>query len=120
MTWKCLADYNSAMKRAPRAVAMDFESRLGFLARMVEFPRRVLMAHRLFYAGIILYMAPSIWRMFLRPVTMLSDFPITVLALTLTLVGFLLCWLNGKAVWLLLPCDALLILIAVLCIFGRS
>jgi len=107
-------------RRVARPGDVDFESRLGFAKLMLEFPRRVLIAHRLFYAGIILSMAPNIWRMFLRPVTMLSDSPATVLALTVTLVGFLLCWVKSKAVWLLLPCDALLILITVLYIFGRS
>lgn len=77
------------------------------------------MAHRVLYAGIILYMAPSIWRMVLQPVIMLSDFPATVLALTVTLAGFVLCWLKGKGVWLLLLCDALLILVAALYFFGR-
>ncbi|HYJ03817.1 MAG TPA: hypothetical protein VEX43_01700 [Chthoniobacterales bacterium] len=65
-------------------------------------------------------MAPTIWRMFLRPVTMLSDFPATVFVSTLILAGFLLCWLNGKAVSLLLVCDALLILFAGLYFVGRS
>jgi uncharacterized protein YjeT (DUF2065 family) len=87
---------------------------------MVGFPQSVLLAHRLLFAGLILYMAPTIWRMFLRPVTMLSDFPATVFASTLILAGFLLCWLKGKAVWLLLACDALLILLAGLYFTGRS
>ena len=86
---------------------------------MLEFPRPVLIAHRVLYAGIILYMAPSIWRMVLQPVIMLSDFPATVLALTVTLAGFLLCWLNGRALWALLLCDALLIPIAALYFWGR-
>jgi hypothetical protein len=99
---------------------LHFETRLGFIDLMMEFPRPVLMAHRLFYGGIILYMAPSIWRMFLRPVTMLTDFPATGLASTVILVAFLSCWLNGKASWLILPCDALLILSAVSYFFARS
>jgi hypothetical protein len=57
--------------------------------------------------------------MVLKPVIMLSDFPATVLALTVTLAGFLLCWLNGRVVWLLLLCDALLFLIAALYFRGR-
>lgn len=77
------------------------------------------MAHRVLYAGIILYLAPSIWRMFLQPVIMLSDFPATVFALAVPLAGFLLCWLNGKALWLLLVCDALLILFAALYLWAR-
>lgn len=85
---------------------------------MAEFPWRILRAHRLFYTAIILYMSPNIWRTFLRPVTMLSDFPLTVLALTVILIAFVLCWLNGKAVWLLLPCDAILILMVVFYFFG--
>ena len=87
---------------------------------MVEFPPSVLRAHRLIYCAIIFYTSPNIWRMFLRPVTMLSDFPVTVLALTVILIAFPLCWLSGKAVWLLLPCDAILMLMAVFYFFGRS
>ena len=103
---------------APASV-VDFRSRLGFVALMLEFPWPVLMAHRVLYAGIILYVAPSIWRMFLQPVIMLSDFPATGLALTVTMAGFLLCWLNGRTLRLLLLCDALLILIAALYFSGR-
>jgi uncharacterized protein YjeT (DUF2065 family) len=77
------------------------------------------MAHRVLYAGIILSMAPSIWRMVLQPVIMLSDFPATVVALTVMLAGFLLCWLSGKALWLLVLCDVLLILIVALYFWGR-
>jgi len=86
---------------------------------MMEFPRSILLAHRFLFAAVILYNAPSIWRMFLRPVTMLSDFPATVFASTLILAGFLLCWLNSKAVWLVLACDALLIPFAALYFWGR-
>lgn len=89
------------------------------LGSMLEFPRPVLWAHRLLYAGIIVGMAPSFWRMVLQPVIMLSDFPATALALTVTMAGFVLCWLKGKALWLLLLCDALLILIAALYFLGR-
>ena len=77
------------------------------------------MAHRVCYVGIIVFMAPSIWRMILQPVIMLSDYPATVVALTVTLAGFVLSWLKGKVVWLLLLCDALLILIAALYFWGR-
>jgi hypothetical protein len=64
-------------------------------------------------------MAPSIWRMVLQPVIMLSDFPATVVALTVTLAGFLLCWLKGWALGALLLCDALLFLIAALYFWGH-
>ena len=77
------------------------------------------MAHRVLYAGIILFMAPSIWRMFLRPVIMLSDFPATVLALTVTLAGFIICWLQGRVLWALLLCDALLLALAGLYFWER-
>lgn len=77
------------------------------------------MAHRGVYSGIVLSMAPGIWRMFLQPVTMLSDFPATVLVLTVILAGFLFSWLNGVAPWLLLLCDALLILIGALYFLWR-
>ena len=86
---------------------------------MWEFPRPVLMAHRVLSAGIIVSMAPSIWRMILQPVIMLSDYPGTVVALSVTLAGFVLSWLKGKIVWLLLLWDALLILIAALYFWGR-
>jgi uncharacterized protein YjeT (DUF2065 family) len=86
---------------------------------MLEFPRPVLMAHRLLYAGIVLSMAPSIWRTFVQPVTMLSDFPATVFTLTVIVAGFLFCWLKGGTLWLLLLCDGLLILIAALYFWGR-
>lgn len=77
------------------------------------------MAHRVLSAGIIVSMAPSIWRMILQPVIMLSDYPGTVVALSVTLAGFVLSWLKGKIVWLLLLWDALLILIAALYFWGR-
>jgi hypothetical protein len=96
-----------------------FSARMGFVALMMEFPRPVLWAHRLFFAGAILYMAPSIWRMFSQPVTMLSDYPATVFASTLILAGFVFCWLPERARWLLLLCDGLLILIAARYFFGR-
>jgi hypothetical protein len=86
---------------------------------MMDFPRPILIAHRVLYAGIILSMAPTIWRMFLQPVIMLSDFPVTALALAVTLAGFLFCWLNGRALWALLLCDALLISLAGLYFWGR-
>ena len=85
---------------------------------MAGFPHSLVLAHRLLFAGLICYMAPTIWRMFLRPVTMLSDFPAQLFASTLILAGFLLCWLRGKAVWLLLACDALLVVFAGLYLFG--
>jgi hypothetical protein len=101
------------------AGAVDFESRLGFVAVMSEFPRPVLLAHRFLYAAIILFMARDFWRTFLQPVTMLSDFPATVLALIVTLAGFVFCWLKGRVLWLLLLCDGLLISIAALYFWGR-
>lgn len=82
---------------------------------MEEFPRPVLVAHRLLFAAFLIYMASTLWSLLLRPVTMLSDFPITVFALVLALFGLLLTWVNGfNANRLLLVCDALLIMLAVL------
>lgn len=120
-SWQCAAkrDEDFADINPGRLSVVDFRSRLGFVAVMLEFPRPVLIAHRVLYAGIILCMAPGIWRMVLQPVIMLSDFPATVLALTVTLAGFVLCWLSGKAHWLLLLCDAVLISIAALYFWGR-
>jgi hypothetical protein len=85
----------------------------------MDFPWPILVAHRVLYAGIILSMAPSVWRMFLQPVIMFSDFPVTALALAVTLAGFLLSWLRGKALWALVLCDLLLISIAALYFWGR-
>lgn len=82
---------------------------------MGEFPRPVLLAHRLLFAAFLLYMASALWQLLLRPVTMLSDFPATVFALVLAVAGLFLAWVNGfKANCLLLLCDALLIVLAVL------
>ena len=81
-------------------------------------PRPVILAHRFSFAAFLLYMTPALWRLFSRPVTMLSDFPITAFALVLAVAGLLLSWLNGfKANCLLLLCDALLIVLAVLYFF---
>ena len=87
---------------------------------MLDLPQPVLLAHRVVYAGIILYMAPSIWRLILQPVIMLSDFPATVVVLTVMLAGFLFCWLKGRALWALLLCDLLLISLAALYFWGRA
>lgn len=105
--------------RMDQGGAVDFRPRWGFVAFLMDFPRPLLIAHRVLYAGIILSMAPSIWRMFLQPVVMLSDFPATVVALTVMLAGFILCWLKGKVLWALLLCDALVIVIAALYFWGR-
>ncbi len=81
---------------------------------MEEFPRPVILAHRIGLAGFLLFMSSTLWRVLSRPVTMLNDFPVAALAVLCAIAGFLFTWFEGrKANFFLLICDGFLFLLGV-------